>query len=44
MIVPHKLLTDSRLSAFLFSVSNKTAAKGQENAPIFGRGGQNKIT
>jgi len=38
MIVPHKPLIDSGLAVFLFAVSNKTAPKGQKNAPIFGRG------
>jgi len=38
MIEPHKPLIDSGLAVFLLSVSNKTAPKGQENAPIFGRG------
>ena len=38
MIEPHKPLNDSGLAVFLLSVSNKTAPKGQKNAPIFGRG------
>ena len=38
MIEPHKPLIDSGLAVFLFTVSNKTAPKGKENAPIFGRG------
>jgi len=38
MIEPHKPLIDSGLAVFLLSVSNKTAPKGQKNAPIFGRG------
>jgi len=44
MIKPHKLLIDSRLAVFLFADSNKTASKAMKNAPIFGRGGQNKFT
>ena len=40
-----KTLIDSVLSVFLFSVSNKTASKVYENAPICGRSmSQNKIT
>jgi hypothetical protein len=31
MIVPHKLLYDSRLAAFLFAVSNKAAPKEMKN-------------
>jgi len=34
MIVPCKLLCDSRLSAFFFAGSNKTATKVQEKAPF----------
>ena len=35
MIEPHKPLIDSGLAVFLFADSNKTAPKGQNNAPIF---------
>ena len=42
MIVPYKLLIDSRLSAFLFCVSNKTAPKVMKKAPICTGAGQNK--
>lgn len=38
MIVPRKLLNDSRLAAFSFCNSNKLAPKVMKNAPIFGRG------
>ncbi|MBR0394508.1 MAG: hypothetical protein IIX04_05315 [Alistipes sp.] len=44
MIEPHKPLIDSGLAVFLFADSNKTAPKAMKNAPIFGRGGQNKFT
>ena len=44
MIEPHKPLIDSGLAVFLLSVSNKIAPKAMKNAPIFGRGGQNKFT
>lgn len=44
MIEPPKPLTDSGLAVFILSVSNKTAPKAMKNAPIFGRGGQNKFT
>ena len=33
-----KTLTDSVLSVFLFTDSNKTTPKAMKNAPIFGRG------
>jgi hypothetical protein len=39
-----KTLIDSVLSVFLFFVSNKTASKVYENAPIFTGASQNKIT
>jgi len=38
MIEPPKPLIDSGLAVFLFADSNKTAPKGQNFAPIFGRG------
>ena len=44
MIEPYKPLIDSGLAVFLFADSNKTAPKAMKNAPIFGRGGQNKFT
>jgi len=44
MIVADKTLNDSVLSVTLFFVSNKTAPKGQNNAPIFTGAKQNKIT
>ena len=43
-IEPPKPLIDSGLAVFLFADSNKTAPKAMKNAPIFGRGGQNKFT
>ena len=42
--MPCKLLIDSRLSAFSFFDSNKTAPKVYENAPICTGAGQNKFT
>jgi len=38
MIEPHKPLIDSGLAVRFLPISNKTAPKGKENAPIFGRG------
>ena len=35
MILPCKLLYDSRLAAFLFCVSNKAATTAYKKAPIF---------
>ena len=43
MICRFKLLSDSRLAAFLFCYSNKAATTVNENAPIFEVGAGQKI-